>query len=393
MFQKLVSHNSDLKNLVEKKYAVAFDSEHLIIRDVPYLDSNKELKIGAIVAKLEFIDEVTVKQDDHQIFFAGGIPHEVDGTPIPNLASGRNASLSLSELSADVVVERRFSHKIKGTTGYSDFCEKIETYVAVISGPAMVLHKEASPYTCRIQEEMVTDPIFKLNDTLTSRAELQELCEVFKSEKVAIIGLGGTGSYVLEFLAKSRIPEIVTFDSDKFHIHNLYRSPGKVETAEFGKSKTEVYKLRYDNLRNGLTFNDKFLDSDSATDLEGVTFAFVCIDSGSARADVFELLKNLKIPFIDVGMGLSKKENGLRGAVQTTHYPADSYEQVLKNGFAQLEDRPDNLYKKNIQIAELNALNAALAVIHYKQLKGFYDNQASGTHFHFDVSDLQILSH
>jgi hypothetical protein len=32
----------------------------------------------------------------------------------------------------------------------------------------------------------------------------------------------------------------------------------------------------------------------------------------------------------------------------------------------------DNLYAKNIQIAEMNALNAALAVIRWKKLCGFY---------------------
>ncbi len=392
MFQKLVSHNSDLKRLVEKKYAVAFDSKHLIIRDIPYLDQNKELQIGAIVAKLEFIDEVRVQQDDHQIFFAGGIPHETDGTPIANLASSREANLPLSELSSDVVVQRRFSHKLKKTNGYTDFFEKIETYTAVISGPAMALYPEVHPYTCRIVEETIDDPIFKLHDTLTSRAELQELSTVFESEKVAIIGLGGTGSYVLEFLAKTRVGKIEAFDADGFYVHNLYRSPGKVETSEFGKTKAEVYKSRYENLRNGLTFHTKYLDSDSSSDLEGVTFAFVCVDSGSSRAAIFDVLKTLKIPFIDVGMGLSKKDNGLRGAIQTTHYPPDSVDEIVANGFAQLVDRPENLYKENIQISELNALNAALAVIHYKQLKGFYDNQTDGHHFHFDVSDLQILA-
>ena len=393
MFQKLVSHNNDLKKLVENKFAVAFDSEHLIIRDVPYLGPNKELKIGAFVAKLVFVDEVVVKQDNHEVFFAGGIPHETDGTPIANLASSREATVPLSELGSDVIVERRFSHKIAHTAGYSDFYDKIETYTAVISGPAMALYPEVNPYTCRIKQETIDDPIFKLHDTLTSRAELKELSKVFESEKVAIIGLGGTGSYVLEFLAKTRIGQIVAFDADRFHIHNLYRSPGKVETKEFNRTKVDVYRARYENLRHGLTFHTKFLDTDSNSDLDGVTFAFVCVDSGSSRASIFELLKILKIPFIDVGMGLSKKDNGLRGAIQTTYYPVETFDQVLAKGFAQLEDIPENLYKENIQTPELNALNATLAVIRYKQLKGFYDDKTEGQHFHFDVSDLQILSH
>jgi tRNA A37 threonylcarbamoyladenosine dehydratase len=47
------------------------------------------------------------------------------------------------------------------------------------------------------------DSVFKLHDTLTSRAEIGDLAAVFKDEVVAIIGLGGTGSYLLDFMAKT----------------------------------------------------------------------------------------------------------------------------------------------------------------------------------------------
>ena len=69
MFQSLVSHNDDIRRLVEKGYAVAFDSNYLIVRDIPYLDSDRRLQIGAIVTKLVSIDGDRVMQDDHQIFF------------------------------------------------------------------------------------------------------------------------------------------------------------------------------------------------------------------------------------------------------------------------------------------------------------------------------------
>ena len=79
MFHELVNHNDDLRCLVEKGYAVAIDSNYLIVRDVPYLDANGALQWGAIVAKLVYIDERRVTQDDHQVWFAGGVPHSLDG--------------------------------------------------------------------------------------------------------------------------------------------------------------------------------------------------------------------------------------------------------------------------------------------------------------------------
>ena len=38
------------------------------------------------------------------------------------------------------------------------------------------------------------------------------------------------------------------------------------------------------------------------------------------------------------------------------------------------EDKDENLYRSNIQIAELNALNAAFAVIEYKKHFDFYQD-------------------
>ena len=70
MFHQLVNHNDDLRRLVRKGYAVAVDSGYLIVRDIPYLGDRKQLQWGAFVAKLEFVDKLTVKQDDHQVWFA-----------------------------------------------------------------------------------------------------------------------------------------------------------------------------------------------------------------------------------------------------------------------------------------------------------------------------------
>jgi hypothetical protein len=106
--------------LVEKGYAVAFDSNHLVVRDIPYLDSESGLQVGAVVAKLEFINQERVTQTDHQVFFAGSVPHGLDRKPIPNLGGGPT-QLPLSEASRDVVVERSFSNKPKSTGKFLDF--------------------------------------------------------------------------------------------------------------------------------------------------------------------------------------------------------------------------------------------------------------------------------
>lgn len=390
MFHKLVSHNDDLRGLVEKGYAVAFDSNCLVVRDIPYLDHNRELRIGAIVAKLEFIDNEHVKQTDHQIFFAGSMPHGLDGKPMPNLGGGP-AQIALSDASKDVVVERSFSNKPKATGAFQDFFEKIESYVGIISGPAIELHG-ANPYTFRVVKEVVAEEsVFKFHDTLTSRAEITDLSVKFKNDVVAIIGLGGSGAYVLDFLVKMPVREIRGFDLDPFHVHNAFRSPGRLDPTELGKTKADVYRSRYDNFRTGLTIVPKFIDASCAEDLDGVTFAFVCVDKGPSRAAIFDLLIAKGIPFIDVGMGLSRKKGPLNGMLRVTYYSSEHAQKLRDKGLAELTDDPNDLYRTNIQISELNALNACLAVIRFKQLRGFYFEELPHYHLLFEIGDLKIV--
>ena len=389
MFQKLVNHNDDLRRLVEKGYAVAFDSNHLVVRDIPYLDSEGELQVGAIVAKLEFIDQERATQTDHQIYFAGSAPYGLDRKPIPNLGGGPT-SVTLSEACSDVAVQRSFSNKPKVTGRFADFFDKIESYVAIISGPAIEAYG-VTPYTFRVVEHVPTDSVFKFHDTLTTRAEITDLASKFKDDVIAIIGLGGTGAHLLDFIAKTPVREIRAFDLDPFHVHNAFRSPGRLEPSELGKSKAEVYGRRYENFRKGLSVTPAFIDASCHDEMDGVTFAFVCVDKGSSRAGIFDLLISKGIPFIDVGMGLNRKRGPINGLLRTTYYSAEHGQEVRQKDLAPLTDYSDDIYRANIQISELNALNACLAVIRFKQLRGFYLEDIPYYQLLIEVGDLKTV--
>ena len=122
-----------------------------------------------------------------------------------------------------------------------------------------------------------------------------------------------------------------------------------------------------------------------------MTFAFVCVDKGSSRAGIFDLLISKGIPFIDVGMGLNRTRGPLNGMLRTTYYSAEHSQKVRAKGLAPLVDSPDDLYQTNIQISELNALNACLAVIRFKQLRGFYFEEIPYYHLLLELGDLQIV--
>ena len=395
MYQKLLSHNDDLQRLVKKGYAVDFDSNCLIVRDIPYLDDHRNLQWGAIVSKLVFTDGCHVKQDDHQIYFSGSVPCGSDGKPIPNLGGGP-VNLPLSDRCKDMVVQRSFSNKPVQSGTYTDFYEKIDTYVTIISGPAIEKYKEqANPYTHKVPKEIEAESVFLLPDTLTSRAGINDLSAKFKDEVVAIIGLGGTGAYVLDFIAKTPVKEIRLFDYDEYNVHNAFRSPGMITKEELRKSKVYVYKSRYEKFRKNIVEYDRPVDISCRQEIDGVTFAFVCVDKGVARANIISLLIAMEIPFIDTGIGINRTGTSkLRGMVRTTYFSTNS-EQVEKNkAQVPLADGADDMYKTDIQIGEINALNACLAVIRYKQLRGFYDeanNDLINSHLCLDITDIRIF--
>lgn len=384
MLSTLVSHNPDIKKLVDKGYAVSFDSDHLVIRDIPYLDRDKNLKWGAIVSTVIFIDNDHVQISDHQILFCGSHPCEMNGTEIRNLGGGPT---TIPLVSKDLVVERSFSNK--PPEGFGSLFDKVESYVRIICGPAMTLFPGSTPLTFRIVDD-VSKSVFKFRDTLTTRAELGELAAKFSEETVAIIGLGGTGAYLLDLLVKTPVKEIRGFDLDPYHIHNAFRSPGKLVKEELGKSKAEVYQSRYENFRHGLRIFPNYILADSDAEFEGVTFAFVCVDKGASRAGIFELLVKLRIPFIDVGMGLDRERGAISGTIRTTYYPPECAPDLIGRKLAPMTDIPDDVYRNNIQISELNALNACMAVIRYKQIKGFYASDESFYHLLFTLDNFHL---
>ncbi|MFY0627563.1 MAG: ThiF family adenylyltransferase [Reichenbachiella sp.] len=385
MYKDLAAHNEDIDKLLKKGYALAIDSNHLVIRDIPYLDSSGDLQVGAIVSVLEFIDEFKVKMKDHQIYFCGSHPCELDGSSIKNLGGG---PVQVHLASGDLIVQRSFSNK-PPSGRFTDWFEKIESYVTIISGPA-INKFDANPYTFKVVEEN-SDSVFNFRDTLTSRAEIGELSAKLDEDVVAIIGLGGTGAYLLDFLVKTPVAEIRCFDLDWYHVHNAYRSPGRLQKDELGKRKSEVYEERYKNFRKNINIHSTYITSESEKDLKGVTFAFVCVDKGASREEIFKLLIKAKIPFIDVGMGLDIDTGTISGTLRTTSFSKESAQNLVDQKLAPLTDIPNDIYKANIQISELNALNACLAIIKYKQIREFYCDDNSYYHILFNIDALNCL--
>jgi hypothetical protein len=193
------------------------------------------------------------------------------------------------------------------------------------------------------------------------------------AETVAIIGLGGTGSYVLDLIAKTPVHSIHLFDSDVLATHNAFRSPGAPTVAELRQhpSKVEYLGRVYSNMNRRIVPHDIDLKGAALDQLGGITFAFICIDRGVDRKQIVDRLEAMNVPFVDVGIGLYRKDDSLGGQVRVSTSLPDRRESARASMPLTGGDE-ENIYDKNIQVAELNALNACLAVLRWKKLRGFY---------------------
>ena len=114
-----------------------------------------------------------------------------------------------------------------------------------------------------------------------------------------------------------------------------------------------------------------YIDESSVDTLRSMGFVFVAVDKGPVRKLIVEKLEEFGVPFIDVGMGVGEADGSLFGQLRVTTSTDESRE-IVRPTFPLADHEGDDDYSRNIQIAELNALNAALAVIKWKKLLEFY---------------------
>jgi hypothetical protein len=212
------------------------------------------------------------------------------------------------------------------------------------------------------------------------------------SERVAIIGLGGTGSYLLDFLAKAPVREIRIIDADEFLQHNAFRAPGAPSIDELREAPKKVDYLKgiYSSMHKGIVAHAVALNATNLHLLDGITFAFVSMDGGDEKKLIIQKLEALGVSFVDVGMGLELVDGTLGGILRVTASTPEKREHVHQGRISLHTNGAENIYGSNIQVADLNALNAVMAIIKWKKLRGFY-RDLEGEHHSTYTTDGNML--
>ena len=384
MSLKQIALNPDIRRLVDEGYEVDIRSGYLLIHSVPYVNSQCNVLMGTVITDLTINADELLPQNDHQVWFCGEYPCHSKGSPIEAI---RNVS-ETRVIVDDVTVSHRFSNKPFGTNGYPDYYSKMKAYIEIISNEAKAI-ADVDALTFKAIPPIEEDRVFMYHDSASSRADILAISMKLAMDKINIIGLGGTGAYVLDLVAKTPVKEIQLFDGDQFLQHNAFRAPGAASKEILAQKmpKVEYYTSMYAPMRKGIIPNNEYVTAENLSKLDDCGFVFICVDNGLARKLISEYLITKNIPFIDVGMELSINtvSASLIGTCRVTMATPEKSDHCEKH-MPMMDDESEDLYRKNIQVADMNCLNAALAVMKWKQYCNFYQDIFRAHHTTYSVN-------
>jgi ThiF family len=355
---------SPLGRLLAEGYDLILSHGHLTVSRVPYIAPDGGVRTdGRLILPInDSAGTITDVIGDHTIWFAGEEPRDEQGTPL-GFGAPRDI-MGIGSVSWTLSFKPPSGH-------YPGLYEKVDSYARILSSAAQQRDSTVSPTPGAAFQSVEDGLPFVYRDTNTTRAGLTTLNNVFRGHTIAIVGIGGTGSYILDQVSKTWVDRIILVDGDEFENHNAFRAPGAaaLEILQTRPNKAKYFATEYSRMHTGITAHPESLRADNLHLIEDATFVFLAAADAQERPQIMAGLRERGIPFIDVGLGLSQEESGLTGLLKTTAYlPGNGMVPPTEPAAPPGGDD----YSSNIQVADLNALNALMAVIAWKRYLGYY---------------------
>ncbi|GMA41859.1 ThiF family adenylyltransferase [Mobilicoccus caccae] len=388
---RLVRDSPDLQRLVSEGYTVRIVKNYLVVDDIPYVDSEGEVQAGSFICPLEMAGDRTVKPSNHVMAFVGSAPCNKDGGEISpgfanvGLTSGWAAGPELTPAVG-------FSQKPR-PDGYVDFYEKVTTYAAILLGPAQAIDPTVTPLQGKPFTTDEDDGVFVYLDTFSSRAGITARNELLELSKVAIVGLGGTGAYILDLLAKTPIRNVHLYDGDTFSTHNAFRAPGAASVVDLNArmAKVDFYAAMYASMRRNIHPHAAYITAANVSEVTDADFVFLAMDSGPDKWTIVNSLIAAGVPFIDTGIGVSD-DSGIAGQIRVTTGLPGATDHVTQGGLISVVAGDAAEYDTNLQVAELNMAAAVMAVIRFKKWLKFYADTEGELHSTYRIDTNETLN-
>lgn len=385
MSRQLVGHSPDLKRLQDEGYDIEVSNSNYLLVRVPYVTPARRVARGTLVSELTLRGDRTAPPGTHVVSFIGeteiDIPCDDHGRELTYLINQRGPV----QLGENLIASCTFSHKPNPT--YPDYYEKMTTYANMLLAYTQAIDPNVKVRTFPPIPDEGEESVFQYLDSATSRARIGAVSDKIRLGKVVIIGVGGTGAYILDAVAKTPVRQIHLYDGDVMLTHNAFRAPGAATLDELRAMprKVDYYHAKYAAMHRHIVPHAAHVTAANIDELRDADFVFIAIDAGGAKKFIIEKLQLFGTPFVDVGMGLYQAGNSLGGLIRTTASIPGRGEHIWDNGRISFADDAEDEYDQNIQIAELNMLNAALAIIKWKKIFGFY------TDFGYEYSSTYTL--
>ena len=142
----------------------------------------------------------------------------------------------------------------------------------------------------------------------------KEAVQKLEKVKVAIFGIGGVGSFVVEGLTRAGVGNLVLIDPDNISITNLNRQIHATHST-IGKSKVEVMKQRVLDINPDANVEmykgNEFEDGEENIINSSFSYVVDAVDTVTTKIRLIERAKKVNVPIISC-MGTGNKLNPLK---------------------------------------------------------------------------------
>ena len=146
---------------------------------------------------------------------------------------------------------------------------------------------------------------FSRTETLIGKEGIEKL----KKSKVAVFGIGGVGSFVVEGLARAGIENLIIVDFDKYDITNINRQLGALHST-IGKYKVDVMKERILDINPNAEVEifKEFFGPNSNKNIidKSIDYIVDAVDNVTAKIELVVKANEFEIPIISA-MGTGNK--------------------------------------------------------------------------------------
>ena len=140
--------------------------------------------------------------------------------------------------------------------------------------------------------------------------------QVLHALHVGVVGVGGTGSFVVEELARLGVGHLTLIDHEQIESTNLNRLVGAQE-KDVGLQKVEVLGEAARRAQPGITLDlvpQSILLEEVARRLLDCDLVFCCTDSHGSRAVINQVAYQYCVPTFDIGVRIDAEEGTVTGA-------------------------------------------------------------------------------